>query len=41
LPNVIRLLVANIQVVFFAVIMLYSLLRRSTVLRRLWRWFWS
>jgi hypothetical protein len=39
--NVVRVMLGNIQVVFFAGIMLYSVLRRSTFMRRLWRWFWS
>ncbi|HUG14330.1 MAG TPA: hypothetical protein VMM78_04855 [Thermomicrobiales bacterium] len=41
MPNVIRLLLGNIQVVFYGAIVLYPLLRRLGIPQRLKRWFWS
>lgn len=39
--NALRLIFGNIQIVFFAGVFLYELLRRSSLLRRFWRWFWA
>ena len=41
MPSILRLFFSNANTIIFAAIALYSVVRRSGIFRRVWRWFWS
>jgi len=41
MSNVIRLIFGNANTLIFAAVAIVSLVRRTGLMRRLWRWLWS